>query len=279
MIAHAPRRQPARSRARTMLFHVALAIVATTATPVSTALAQRTVTADALMASGFVWRGINFTNRPVVQGDLYLTQVAGSVTFSAGGWINAEPADYRAANAMRMLAPGHHGPALTAITTWLDASVQTGPATLTGGITAYRYPERTGFAEAYNTTEVYARASGGGVLAPRVQLWWDVQKVQGAYVEAAVAHTFDIGLPVSTALTAGWSAGQEVRGAETAYFNRSGFAALDGSIGLPITRGHFTLQPMVHGVLAHDAATRLVTPGMALQRTKFWWSLGGTWTR
>ncbi|MBL0937540.1 MAG: hypothetical protein IBJ03_01525 [Gemmatimonadaceae bacterium] len=256
-----------------------LALTGVVSFPAAHVMAQPTVTADAMMASGFVWRGIHFTNRPVVQGDVYLTQTVRKATLTAGAWINAEPADYRAADAVRMLAPGHHGPALTAIAPWIDATVQTGRVSLTGGATMYRYPKKTGFAEGYNTTELYAKATAGGALAPRVQVWWDVQKVRGAYVETAIAHTFNAGIPLVSSLTAGWSAGQEARGTQTAYFVRSGLAALDGALGVPLTRGHFTISPSVHAVLANDAATQLVTPGDPMRRTKLWWSLGGTWTR
>jgi hypothetical protein len=256
------------------VFALTAALMAPLALP-----AQTTVTADALMASSFVWRGVHFTNRPVVQGDVYVTHTRGAITYTSGAWINAEPADYRAANAVRMLAPGHHGPALTAIAPWVDATVQAGPLALTGGATIYRYPQRTGFAEGFNTTELYAKLVGGGPLTPRVQMWWDVQKVRGAYLETAVSHTLDTRVPVGLSLTGGWSAGQEVRGTQTAYFARSGFLALDGAVSLPFTRGGLTISPTMHAVLARDAATQLVTPGTSMRRGKLWWSLGGTWTR
>lgn len=242
------------------------------------ASAQTAVTADAGVASAFVWRGVNFTNRPVVQADLIVTQSIGQVALSAGGWINAEPADYSADSDLNMLPNGTRGPALTAITTWLDATVPLGKHSFTGGITNYAYPERTGFARDYNTTEVYARLAMQWPLSPRVQLWWDVDKVRGGYVEAALAQTFDAAVPIELGVAAGWSAGQETRSGHSSYFNRSGFAAVDGSISVPITRGRFTLRPSIHGVLANDDAARFVTPGKELRSGKIWWNLGGSWS-
>lgn len=243
------------------------------------AQAQTAVTADVMMASGFVWRAIHFTNRPVVQADLIATHTRGTLAITAGAWVNAEPADYQGADVVKMLEPTHHGPAITTIAPWLDATITRGALSLTGGATIYRYPKFTGFAEAFNSTEVYAKAALAGALAPRVQVWWDVEKVRGAYIEAAVSHTFESRLPITTSLTSGWSAGQEVRGTQTAYFTSSGLAAVDGAVGVPFTRGHFTVTPTVHGVYGRDAATRLVTPGAPERAVKLWWTFGGTWTR
>lgn len=178
-----------------------------------------------------------------------------------------------------MLAPGNAGPAVTAVTTWIDATATKGALVLTTGITQYQYPKRTGFAEAFNTSEVYVRAAVGGLLSPRVQVWWDIQKIRGAYLEAALAHTFETKLPISTTLTAGWSAGQEAKGTQSYYFNKSGLASLDGGLGISLSRGSLTLTPSIHGVLARDPSTKLVTPGAALENTKLWWIVGGSWSR
>ncbi len=245
----------------------------------NTMQAQTLVTADAAMASGFVWRGIHFTNRPVVQSDLILTTTTGRTSLSAGLWVNAEAADYRDANAIRMLPKGSRGPALTAITTWLDATVSAGAVNLTGGYADYRYPSRTGLSDAFNTGELYAAVSHHGMLSKRIQLWWDVNKIHGAYLEAAVDHEFKAGIPLIAALAAGWSLGQEENGTESAYFVRRGFAAVDGSIGMPITKGSLSIQPVIHGVLAHDAATRMISPINPDRGMKIWWSVGASWTR
>lgn len=245
----------------------------------SRAVSQTTLTVDANVASAFVWRAIHFTNRPVVQADVFLTQSARNLTFTGGAWFNVEPVDYQGTGALHMLTSGNSGPALTAITTWLDGSVSLGGLDATLGITSYQYPKRTGFAEGFNTTELYAGAGHSGLLSPHVQVWWDIGKIRGAYVETTISHSFQAALPISTSLTAGWSAGQEEEAAESSYFGKAGFAALDASLGTSYTLGSLTISPAIHGVLAHDPATQVVTLGGAAERTKIWWTVGASWTR
>ena len=62
-----------------------------TATP---AAAQVTVGADLGLFSDYVWRGITYTNKFVLQPDVYLTIPTGPASFTAGGWFNIEPGKY-----------------------------------------------------------------------------------------------------------------------------------------------------------------------------------------
>ncbi len=239
---------------------------------------QTSVTMDAIVASSFVWRGVHFTNRPVTQADAYVTHVRGDVAFTGGVWVNAEPAHYAGTASVRMLAAGHRGPALTAIAPWIDATLTRGPLALTGGATIYRYPQRTGFAEAFNTTELYAKAALDTRLAPRVQVWYDVAQVQGAYVEAGVAQPFTLGREFSAGLTAGWSAGMENVPGQTWYFAEPGLAAVDATLSSGFTWGEVTVTPTLHTVYARDPAARLIGPETPLRTVKTWWTLAASWT-
>ena len=54
------------------------------------AAAQATIGADAGLFSSYVWRGIDYTNKFVIQPDVYLTFPTGPASFTAGGWFNIE---------------------------------------------------------------------------------------------------------------------------------------------------------------------------------------------
>src|SRR3977135_3192694 len=56
--------------------------------------AQVTVGADLGAFSSYVWRGITYTNKFVLQPDAYLTFPTGPASFTAGGWFNIEPGKY-----------------------------------------------------------------------------------------------------------------------------------------------------------------------------------------
>src|SRR5436309_1019948 len=58
------------------------------------ASAQVTIGADLGAFSSYVWRGITYTNKFVLQPDVYLTVPAGNASLTAGGWFNIEPGKY-----------------------------------------------------------------------------------------------------------------------------------------------------------------------------------------
>jgi hypothetical protein len=243
--------------------------------------AQLTVTADATVASGYVWRGLTFTNRPVVQQDLVLTAPAAGTTFTVGAWANGEPARYTDVSAIS-LDGGRGG--LTATSVWADATRRVGGGRshvdVTAGVTSYWYPPVTGLGRAYNSVEVYGRAGMGGPLAPKLGVWIDVARIRGSYVEGSVAHAFQVspGLSVSLSGTSGVSLGQAVdpRGRDTGYFARDGVAFTDLAAGVGATFGPVLVAPSLHVVLAHDAAVRVTAPD-ATRGTKLWLGTTVTW--
>jgi hypothetical protein len=58
------------------------------------AQAQATVGVDASLFSSYVWRGLTFTNKPVLEPDLYVTIPAGNASFTLGGWANLDLGKY-----------------------------------------------------------------------------------------------------------------------------------------------------------------------------------------
>ena len=245
------------------------------------ARAQLVVTADATVATGFVWRGLTFTNRPVVQPDLVLTAPVAGTTFTVGAWANAEPARYTEASAIS-LDGGRGG--VTATSVWADATRGVGGGRsrvdLTTGVANYWYPPITGLGPAYNSVEVYGRAAMAGPLAPKLAVWVDVARIRGAYVEGSLAHSFPLAPGLSLALTgtSGVSLGQAIdpTGRETGYFARDGIAFTDLAAGVGATVGHVSITPTLHLVLAHDAAARVTAPD-ATRGTKLWLGTTVTW--
>ncbi|MGH7702885.1 MAG: hypothetical protein ACREMO_07300, partial [Gemmatimonadales bacterium] len=54
----------------------------------SPAAAQVTLGWDVAGFSGYVWRGITYTSKFVIQPDAYLTIPVGPASLTAGGWFN-----------------------------------------------------------------------------------------------------------------------------------------------------------------------------------------------
>ena len=127
--------------------------------------AQSVLNADVAVASAYVWRGVTFTNRPVIQPDAYLTLSAGRGTIVAGAAFNMEPRAYDGARDISVLG-AESGTLVTATTLWSEYTRPVGLATTTLGVTGYLYPHAAGIAAAYNTAEVYGKVAFGGALAP-----------------------------------------------------------------------------------------------------------------
>jgi hypothetical protein len=219
--------------------------------------AQLTVTTDATLASGYVWRGVHFTNRPVVQPEVVLSAPVAGTTLTLGGWANVQPAQYTDPTALSMDA-GRRG--VDATSFWADATRHVGSgrarADVSAGVMGYVYPSRTGASAAYNTVEVYGRAALPGPFAPKLALYMDVARIRGGYVEGSVSHAFPVGHGVSLALagTSGVSVGQaaDPSGRDLSYFMHDGVAFTDLAAGLGLAVGAMSVTPTLHLVLAHD---------------------------
>ena len=62
-------------------------------------------------------------------------------------------------------------------------------ANFTLGATGYYFPNDFGFTKANNTVELYGKVSFGVPLNPKVAMWYDVDKIKGAYFEGSISHT------------------------------------------------------------------------------------------
>ena len=97
---------------------------------------------------------------------------------------------------------------------WAEVSVPAGKLTLTGGALLYVFPNTAGFTSGSNTVEVYARAALDASLSPKLAVWYDVDKIGGAYLEASIAQSVPLDGRHSPRLRvlAGFDAGQSIPG-------------------------------------------------------------------
>jgi hypothetical protein len=242
-----------------------LAVIgAALAAPAPSAHAQVALNADLVLANAYVWRGLTFTNRPVLQPDAYLTVGAGAGAFVAGAALNVEPVAYTGARDLSILG-AESGTLVTATTLWGEYTRPVGIASATLGVAGYVYPHANGIAAAYNTMELYAKGSLAAPLAPSLAVYYDVGQVRGAYLEAGLRHTITASRRLSFAVagTAGVSAGQGVHrdGEQTAYFAGNGLTHVALSVSAAWAAGRVTVTPTVHALVDHDVATQLTSPG------------------
>jgi hypothetical protein len=244
------------------------------------AAAQVTIGADLGVFSDYVWRGITYTNKFVLQPDAYLTIPAGKASITVGGWGNIEPGQYDGAEDISE-AGGTASFDLTEFDWWGEVGFPVGEkTTLTAGATGYIYPNDAGFTSDANTIELYGKAAFDVPLSPKLAVWYDVDKIKGAYFEGSIGHTIqpkDQNFSVVLGAVAGLSAGQGVNddpsSDESFNFADDGFTHLDLSAGVPFSAGPLSIAPAFHLVITGDEATKF-TGGPDEKDVKVWF--GGT---
>ena len=264
---------------RRKLLGAALSAVAASVSA-RTALAQATVGADLSMFSGYVWRGISVTNRPVGQPNAYVAFPAGTANVTVGGWANVDLGQYDDGDDISQ-SGGVSSFNLAEFDPWAEVGVPAGKATLTGGVVGYLFPNDFGATEDFNTWEVYGKVGLAVPLSPKLAVYYDVAKVDGAYLEGSVAHSVPLG-SVSLALgaLAGFSAGQNeaTDPDELNNFAENGFTHLDLSAGVPLPAGMFTVTPVLHFLVNGDQNTKFTSPGEESD-VKLWGGLTISWAQ
>jgi Bacterial protein of unknown function (Gcw_chp) len=263
---------------RKLLGAVLLAVV--TSTSARTAPAQTTVGADLGLFSGYVWRGISITNRPVGQPNAYVAFPAGRATVTVGGWANVDLGRYDDSDDLSQ-SGGVSSFNLAEFDPWAEVSVPAGKATLTGGIVGYVFPNDLGFTDALNTWEVYGKVGLAVPLSPKLAVYYDFDKVNGAYIEGSVAHTVPLGsVSLNLGALGGLSVGQAESDSpdELNNFFENGFTHLDLSAGVPISAGIFSVTPVLHLLLNGDENTKITSPDEESD-VKLWGGLTIGWSR
>ena len=150
---------------------------------------------------------------------------------------------------------------LTEFDWWGEVGVPVGVATVTAGATGYLFPNNSGFTKAFNTTEIYGKIGLGVPLNPKVAVWYDVDKVKGAYFEGSVSHTVNLtpAVPLTFGALAGLSKGQgskpDAAGNPTVTFfnfHDDGLTHGDFWVASAFAAGPISIAPSIHLVVPRD---------------------------
>ncbi|HEU5041359.1 MAG TPA: TorF family putative porin [Gemmatimonadales bacterium] len=253
------------------------------------AAAQAEVGAQVDLFSAYVWRGLSLTNKPVVEPSVYLSFPAGTASVTVGGWANIDIGEYDDPADDISESGGVGSFNLAEFDPYAEVSVPAGKATLTGGITGYIYPNDFGLTDDFNTWEIYGKVGFEEVpLAPELAVYYDIDKIEGAYIQASVAHSVPLNETLSLDLgaLAGVSAGQHadlddagIPQAEFYNFAENGLTHIDLSAGLPLTAGVFSITPVVHFQISSDEATKVNSPSNDDEDFKLWGGVSIGWSK
>jgi hypothetical protein len=233
---------------------------------------------------------LSLTNKPVAQPDLYVTFPAGNASVTLGGWANIDLGKYDGASDISE-SGGTSAFNFAEFDPWAEVAFTVGKATLTGGATAYIYPnDAPGFTSDANTVEIYGKAAFDTPLSPKISAYYDVDKIKGLYVEGSVSHSVAAGPKVSIDLgaLAGFNAGQgvpdDITSDESANFADNGFTHFDLSAGVPLSAGVLSITPVLHLVIPIDDATKVTkfdeTTGLPNSSdVKLWGGVSISWSR
>jgi hypothetical protein len=257
------------------------------ATPARAAHAQTEVGAQLDLFSAYVWRGVTYTNKPVAQPDVYVSFPAGNVSITAGGWANIEIGSYDDPNEDFSESGGLSAFNIAEFNPYGEVSFSTGKAALAGGIIGYIFPNdldeapNGGLDSESNTWEVYGIVGFDVPLAPWFSLYYDFDKVKGAYVEGAISHSVPLGESHTLDLggLVGLSLGQGIAEDDPSFnFEDDGLTQVDFSAGVPLTAGVFSITPVVHFQINGDEITKFHSPGSDGSDVKLWGGVSIGWS-
>jgi hypothetical protein len=248
--------------------------------------AQAEIGVDLGLFSSYVWRGLTLTNKPVAQPAVWASIPAGNASVTFGVWTTFDlgryddPEDISESGGTSSFNLAEYDP-------YAEVSFTVGKATLTGGATAYIYPNSAGFTKDLNTVELYAKAAIEAPLSPGLAIYYDVDKVKGAYFEGSIGHSLPASEKVSVDLGAvvGLSAGQGFNPDDESFnFADNGFTHIDLSAGVPLTAGPLSITPVLHLIIGIDDATKItkfeadgLTP--VSKDAKLWGGVSLSWSK
>jgi uncharacterized protein Gcw-chp len=246
--------------------------------------AQATFGVDLDLFSAYVWRGVTYTNKPVAQPALYVTFPTGGAEVTVGGWANIDLGKYDDPGDDLSESGGTSAFNFAEFDPYAEVGFPVGRATLTGGVTAYIYPnDDPGFTTDINTVEIYGKVGFDAPLSPELSIYYDVDKIKGAYIEGVVSHSLPLSEKTSLDLgaVAGFSAGQGTSDDldEGANFVDDGFTHLDLSAGVPFTAGAFSITPVIHFQVNGDDATKATSPTNLDKDGKLWGGVSLSWSK
>jgi hypothetical protein len=259
-------------------------VVAAMAGP-SAASSQVVLTTDAGAFNAYVWRGVTLTNQVVLQPDAYLSIPAGGGSAVVGVWGTIEAGRYD--DPANDLSEGGGTSSLNAteVNVWAEYGHSLG-SKLNGtlGSLLYLYPNESGLTNDVNRTlEIYAKLQLVSPLSPKLSAWYDVDKVDGLYLEGSLSQTVAgiPGLPITLGALAGFSAGQGINQAdpaEIANFGKNTLTHVDLSATGALGVGPVTVSPTVHLLILNDDFARITKPGVA-KDAKAWAGVSLSWSK
>jgi Bacterial protein of unknown function (Gcw_chp) len=251
--------------------------------------AQTEVGVDLGLYSSYVWRGLSLTNKPVVQPAVYISIPISNASLTLGGWANIDLGSYDDVND-DIAEGGGTSFNLSEFDPYAEISFPVGKATLTGGVTGYIYPNDEDapndaglLISDDNTVELYGKLGYDAPLSPELSIYYDIDKIKGAYIEGAVSYSLAASENISIDLgaLAGFSAGQGVPDdplSESANFADDGFTHLDLSAGIPFTAGAVSITPVIHVVVNGDDFTKFTSPTDESD-VKLWGGVSLSWSK
>jgi hypothetical protein len=138
-----------------------------------------------------------------------------------------------------------------------------------------------------STTEIYAHGQlPRAPLSPRMDLWYDVRRVKGAFFEAGgvlplglVPNPVDLNLDLG--ITAGFSVGQSLNSAgpaQVGYTAHDGLAYIDVNAMIGRELGPLGVIGAFHVQLNRDRLNRIAPAPMSGARTStVWFSVAASW--
>ena len=257
------------------------------AASVREAHAQTEVGAQLDLFSAYVWRGVTYTNKPVAQPDVYVSFPAGNASITAGGWANIEIGNYDDPNDDFSESGGLSAFNVAEFNPYAEVGFSTGKAALTGGIIGYIFPNdldeapNGGLDSESNTWEVYGIVGFDVPLAPEFSVYYDFDKVKGAYVEGGISHSVPLGESHTLDLggLVGLSLGQGIDEDDPSFnFEDDGLTHVDFSAGVPLTAGVFSITPVVHFQINGDEITKFHSPSSDGSDLKLWGGVSIGWS-
>jgi hypothetical protein len=251
------------------------------------AAAQAEVGAQLDLFSSYVWRGVTLTNKPVAQPDLWVSFPAGSASITVGGWSNIDLGQYDDADDDISESGGLSAFNLAEFNPYAEVGFTTGKTSIAGGIVGYIYPNdlddapNGGLDSETNTWELYTTVGFDVPLAPEFSLYYDIDKVSGAYFEGGVSHSLPLGESHSLDLGGllGVSLGQGFSEDDESFnFDDDGVTHADFSAGVPLTAGAFSITPVLHFQVSVDDATKFHSPTSDGSDVKLWGGVSIGWS-
>jgi hypothetical protein len=246
---------------------------------------------DVGLFSSYVWRGLTMTSKPVAQPSAYVSIPVGNASVTLGAWSNIDLGKYDDLQDEISESGGSSSLNFAELEPYAEVSFPVGKTTLTGGVMGYVFPNAATAPNGFrlmtsdaNTVEVYGKVGVDAPLSPELSVYYDLDKIKGAYIEAGVSYSVAASDQTSVELgaVAGFNAGRGVPEGlldESANYSDDGFTHLDLSAGIPFTAGAVSIAPVVHLMVNGDEATKVTSPTEVDKDIKLWGGVSLSWSK